>query len=118
MRRPCGTRPTPFSEIASGDRPEMDWPNRSTRVARALTSPMIALMQVVLPAPLRPSRPSTLAFLHAERQIVQDMAFAVNAFRPLIVSASVSKVHLPSLGIGDHFGAASFHHHSPRAASP
>ena len=58
MRRPCGTSAMPRAAIASGGSRVMSAPNTSTLPPRAGRSPTTTFMQVDLPAPLRPSRPS------------------------------------------------------------
>ena len=70
---------------------------------------MIVAMQVVLPAPLRPSRPSSRPGCSANDDAVQHVAVAVigvDAAR--CASASVAKIHLPGARIGDHLGARAF----------
>ena len=59
IRRPCGTKPTPLREIASGESLPIVSPNSRISPARGGRKPMIALMHVVFPAPLRPSNAST-----------------------------------------------------------
>ena len=63
MRRPCGTKPTPLRAIASGTRRETGSPNKRISPRRGGRKPMMALMQVVFPAPLRPSSASTFPAL-------------------------------------------------------
>jgi hypothetical protein len=61
MRRPCGTRATPLAAIRSGGNPPTASPNTATLPRRGGNSPIVTFMQVDLPAPLRPSRPSRRA---------------------------------------------------------
>jgi len=63
MRRPCGTNATPAAATSSGDRPVTDLPNTVTSPLRGGNRPTATFMQVDLPAPLRPSRPSIRASL-------------------------------------------------------
>ena len=58
MRRPWGTSATPRAAMASGASRVTGVPNSSTVPARGGNSPTVTLMQVDLPAPLRPSSPS------------------------------------------------------------
>ena len=58
-RRPCGTSATPCAAIRSGGRRATEVPNTSTVPARGGSRPTATFMQVDLPAPLRPMRPST-----------------------------------------------------------
>ena len=76
-RRPCGTRQMPLRAIVSGARPATGSPNRLIAPRRGRRKPMMVAMQVVLPAPLRPSRPSRRAGLQREADAVQHVAVAV-----------------------------------------
>ena len=58
-RRPCGTSATPRAAISSGGSRVTAAPNTSTAPPRGGNSPMLTFMQVDLPAPLRPSSPSS-----------------------------------------------------------
>ena len=57
-RRPCGTSATPQAAIASGVKPATFLPNTSTLPPRGGSRPTATFMEVVLPAPLRPTSPS------------------------------------------------------------
>ena len=59
MRRPCGTSATPRAAICSGGSLVTAAPNTSTVPVRGGRSPTVTFMQVDLPAPLRPSSPSS-----------------------------------------------------------
>ncbi len=61
MRRPCGTSATPRAAISSGVKPLTFSPNTVMSPRRGGNSPMVTFMQVDLPAPLRPSKPSMRA---------------------------------------------------------
>src|SRR6185312_7948839 len=60
-RRPCGTSATPRAATISGERPVTGSPNTATSPRRGGKRPTVTFMQVDLPAPLRPSRPSMRA---------------------------------------------------------
>jgi hypothetical protein len=77
IRRPCGTSATPRAAIISGGSRVTGAPNTSTLPARGGNSPTLTFMQVDLPAPLRPSRPSRRPSPSAKRHLLQHMAVAV-----------------------------------------
>ena len=59
MRRPCGTSATPRAAIVSGGSRVTGVPNTYDPAVARRQQPMLTFMQVDLPAPLRPRRPSS-----------------------------------------------------------
>ena len=78
MRRPCGTSATPRAAIISGGS-RVDRRRRTPRPRRgaAAAGPTVTFMQVDLPAPLRPSRPSSAPSPSSNDTLLQHMAVAV-----------------------------------------
>ena len=82
MRRPCGTSATPCAAIISGDKPgHRARRTRATSPRRGGNRPMVTFMQVDLPAPLRPSRPSMRASPSSNDTPCKHVAVAVDRRR-------------------------------------
>src|SRR6266545_2792942 len=104
IRRPCGTKPTPFREIVSGESFPIASPNRRMSPVRGGRKPMMALMQVVLPAPLRPRSASTLPGFNENETPCRTWLSPYSASTPERARASVTEVNLACFRIGDHLG--------------
>src|SRR5258706_9675707 len=73
---------------------------------------MIVLMQVVLPAPLRPSNASTRPGLTANDTSCNTWLSPYSALMPLRTNASVAKIDLACFRIGNHGAARALHDHA------
>src|ERR1035437_6409198 len=100
MWRPCGTRATPRAAIDSGGKPVTGWPKTRTSPVRGASRPMVTFMQVDLPAPLRPSRPSMRASPSSNETSCSSR-----------LRALVAKIDLPRARIVHHFGAIALDDH-------
>src|SRR6185503_7472221 len=111
-RLPCGTRPTPLREMTSGESRSTGSPKRNTRPLRGRSQPMTVFMQVVLPAPLRPSSASTLPSPTLKETECSTWLSPYRASTPSRVRASMTKINLSRARIGDHLRAASLNDHA------
>lgn len=59
IRRPAGTRATPFRAMRKGRMRATSWPLKRTRPDRGAVRPMMLRMVVVFPAPFRPMSATT-----------------------------------------------------------
>src|SRR5207245_10412865 len=110
-RLPCGTNPTPVRAMRSGASPAIGSPNRRIAPLRGGRKPMIALMQVVLPAPFLPSSARTLPAPTSNETPCRTWLSPYSASTRSSARASVPKVDLPRLRVGDDLGAGALDNH-------
>src|SRR5450756_821264 len=111
MWRPCGTRATPRAAIDSGGKPVTGWPKTRTWPRRGASRPVVTFMQVDLPAPLRPSRPSMRASPSSNATSCSTRLSPSNASLCSRLRALVAKIDLPRARIVHHFGAIALDDH-------
>src|SRR6185503_279596 len=111
-RRPCGTRPMPLREIASGDRRSIGSPKSRTLPPRGRSQPMTEFMHVVLPAPLRPSSATTLPACNWNETACSTWLSPYSASTASSTRASVAKIHLARLRVGHHLRARALDDHA------
>src|SRR4051794_9250903 len=88
-------------------------PNSRTSPLRGRTKPTMALMQVVLPAPLRPSNARTFPEETENETPWRTWLSPYKASTPSRHSASVAKVDLLGPRVTDHLGAGALDDHAP-----
>src|SRR5207245_6867944 len=110
-RLPCGTKPTPLRAMRSGARPAIGSPNRRIAPLRGGRKPMIELMQVVLPAPFLPSSARTLPAPTSNEMPCSTWLSPYSASTRSSARASVPKVDLPRLRVGDDLVADALDNH-------